>query len=100
VPIPSGEIASPRICTRFQEFTGVASSEPLHSRIATNRKVAKRTPTSAPTRRHSHPEPQSDERKKRWAALDANLLPAANFARHSAMLQACLDELGDSPDAA
>ena len=100
MPIPSSEIASPRNCTRFQEFTGVAASESLHSHIATNGKSAKRTPTLAPTRCHSHPKPQSDERKKKWAALDANLMPAANFARHFAMLQACLDELGDSLDAA
>ena len=96
--IPGGMDSSPPNCIRFEEFTGQAASEPFLSRIPSNRNGAKNTPTSAPPH-CSLPEPKSNERKKRWAALDSNLLPTPNFARRSAMLRACLDVLGDAPDA-
>ena len=98
--IPVGVNSSPPNCSRFEEFTRVATSEPLCSRIPSNRNSAKNTPISAPIHYHSLSEPKSNGHKKRWAGLDANLLPTANFVRRSAMLRACLDVLGDAPDAA
>lgn len=57
-----------------------------------------RTPSSAPSRHHSLPQPKSHERKKRWSVVLANLFPAGNSSRRSAMLRACLDVLGDVDD--
>lgn len=77
---------------------GIATSEPLHSHNPRRSNVPERMTTSAPTRRHSLPEPKSSERKKRWAAMDDNLLPTDNFPRRSALLKACLDALDDASD--
>ena len=57
-----------------------------------------RTPSTDPSRRHSLPQPKSQERKKGWSAVLANLFPAANSSRRSAMLRACLDVLGDADE--
>ena len=76
----------------------MAASEPLCSRIPRGHNVAKRPTTSAPARRHSLPEPKSDERKKRWATMHVNLLPSDNFMRRFALIKACLDSLDDALD--
>lgn len=55
-------------------------------------------PLSAPSRRQLLPQPKSEERKKRWSSVLANLFPAGNASRRSAMLRACLDALGDAED--
>ena len=78
---------------------GIAASEPLRSHNPRRENGANRMATSAPARRHSLPEPKSSERKKRWAAIYANLLPTDNFPRRSALLKACLDALDDACDA-
>lgn len=93
------EHSSPPFCVPLEGSIKIAASEPLHSRITQRKNGAKNMIASTPTHCHSLPEPKSDERKKRWAMMDVNLLPSDNFARRSAMIKACLDVLGDAPDA-
>lgn len=93
------EHSSPSCCEPLEGSIGNATSELVHFRLPRSETGAKRMTTSAPTRCHSLTEPKFDERKKRWATMHINLLPADNFARRSAMLKACLDVLGDAPDA-
>jgi hypothetical protein len=93
------EHSSPPLYVPFEGSIGIAASEPLCSRVPQGKNVAKRMTTFAHVRRRSLPQPKSDERKKRWATMHVNLLPSDNFARRSAMIKACLDVLGDAPDA-
>ena len=71
-----------------------ATSEPLHPLHVSMKFREDRTPSN----RHSLPQPKSHDRKKGWSSVLANLFPAENSSRRSAMLRACLDILGDADD--